>query len=341
MASATPPPTNPTAHALRDAGACTLCLFLTAWLRLEHANLAVWTCHMILSAYPVSVFQRGLERTLGRGVGILAAVLLIDAFPDQPFVRLLLEAVLLLAMFYGYFAGRFAYALLNAGLYLAVLVELGRAQPEAVARQGWEMFLAVLLGSLVSDLVVWLTGAERGLHIDPGKNPLFPLRADWLSHSAMTIVTVTLTLLGCRYAELPVDQSVISVMMLTAAADMQAILLKGELRLGGALLAVAYVLAASAVLAIVPHLTVLAAFLFAGQYIAAYIGKVQTTRGYLGVQMGLVVPLLLVVPADKVGSVAAGLQRIEGVVISIGASVVVAGLWPRFPLRPAPSEPAA
>jgi hypothetical protein len=339
MASATPQPPNPAVHALRDGGACTLCLFLSVWLGLEHANLAVWTCHMVLSAFPVTVFQRGVERTLGRGVGILAAVVLVSALPDQPFLRLLLESLLLLAMFYGYFAGRFAYALLNAGLYLAVLVEMGRTQPEAVALQGWEMFLAVLLGSLVSDVVVWLTGAERDLRLDPGKNPLFPLRTDWLNHSAMMIVTVTLTLLGCRYAELPVDQSVISVMMLTAGADVQAILVKGELRLGGAILAVAYVLVAFAVLALVPRLSVLAAFLFAGQYIAAYCSKVLTTRGYLGVQMGLVVPLLLVVPGDKVGSIAAALQRIEGVVIAIGASVAVAGLWPRFPLRP--TEPAA
>ena len=334
MASA-PPPVNPISHALRDASACTLCLFVAAFLHLEHANLAVWTCHMVISVFPVSVFQRGVERTFGRALGILAAVAIVSFFSDHLFPRVILEAVLLIVFFYAYFAGRFAYAMLNAGLYLSALTELGTKQPDIVAEQGWEMFLAVVVGSFVCDLVVWVTGAERSLHIDPGKNPLFPIRLDWLNHAVMMIVTVVITLLGCEFAGLPASQSVISVMVLTAAADVQAVLVKGELRLGGAILAITYVLVAFVVLSFLPHLSVMAAFLFLGQFVAAYHSKVNTVQGYLGTQMGLVIPLLLVAPGSEVGSLTAGVLRIEGVFIGIGASVVVAGLWPRFPLRPA------
>lgn len=335
MATEPAPTPNYALHALRDGLSCTLTLYLVTWFRLEHANLAVWTSHMVLSVYPASVFQRGLERTLGRGVGILAAVVLVTMFPDQTWLRLFIEGVLLIALFYVYFAGRFAYALLNAGLYLAVLNEMGNTAPEIVAYQGWEMFLAVLLGSLVADVVMWFSGAERDLHVDPGHTPLFPLHRDWLNHSVMMIATVFLTLFGCRYADLPISQSVIGVMMLTACTDVQAVVLKGELRLEGAILAIAYCLVAFVVLSYLPHLSLLAAFLFLGNYVAAYYAKVQTTQGYLGVQMGLVIPLLLVVPPGEIGSATAAVQRIQGVVIALGSSVVVAGLWPQFPLKPA------
>jgi hypothetical protein len=331
MATASSPAPHPVFHALRVAAACTLCLFAVAWWRLEHANLAVWTSYMVTSKYPLSVFQSGLERTIGRGAGILAAVALVAVFPDAVFARILVETVLLFFFFYLFLSGRFAYTLINAALYLAVLVEMGRTQPEAVASQGWQMFLAVLVGSLVSDLVMWLSFGERSLEIQVPPTPLWPLRPDWVSHALMMIVTIHVTLITCRFAELPIDQSVISVMMLTAAADVQALLLKGELRVGGALLAAAWALGSFILLRYVPALTILAALLFAGIYLATYLSRTLGKYAYLGVQMGLVIPLLIVVPAHEFGSLGAAVLRLEGVLISLVSSVVVAGLWPAFP----------
>ncbi len=335
MATATPQPPNPALHALRVGCACTLSLLAASWWRLEHANLAVWTSFMVTTKFPITTFQSGLERILGRGVGILAAVALVGVFPDAPFARLLVEAPLLLVLFYAFFSGRSAFALVNAALYLAVLVEMGRTQPGIVAQQGWEMFLAVMAGCVASDLVMWLTFAEAGLHLHPGTNALLPVNREWLNHAAMMLVTVYLTLFVGRAVGLPIDKALVSVMILTAAADVQALLLKGEFRLEGALLATAWCLGAFVVMSRLPHLSLLAAFLFAGVYIAAYLAKVLGPAAYLGSQMGLVIPLVLVVPPHEFGSLTAVGQRVGGVVIGLASSVVVAGLWPRFPLRPA------
>lgn len=332
-----PTPTSPHSyHALRVAIACTGCLLVVVWIHLEHANLAVWTTYMVMAQYPVTVFQKGLERTLGRGVGILAAIVLIGLFPDSPFPRLTLECIGILVLFYVYFAGRFSYAFLNAGLYLGVLVEIGRTDPEAVVPQGWGMFLAVLLGSLMADVVVWFSAAERDLHLDPGTQPLFPLRTDWLVHAVMMMVTVFSTILTCRLLELPIAKAIVSVMILTAAPDLQGVLLKGKLRLGGAMLGAAWGLGSFLILSRLPYLSLLAVLLFLGLFVAAYLTRILGAKSYLGLQMGLVIPLVLVVPPDEFGSLGGVMQRIEGVLIALACTLVVAGLWPRFPLRSAP-----
>jgi hypothetical protein len=58
--------------------------------------------------------------------------------------------------------------------------------------------------------------------------------------------------------------------------------------------------------------------------------------------MGVVVPMLVVAPPAEFGGFTPAVQRLEGVLLGLVASVVVAVLWPRFPLaeRAAPPSPA-
>jgi hypothetical protein len=46
--------------------------------------------------------------------------------------------------------------------------------------------------------------------------------------------------------------------------------------------------------------------------------------------MGLVLPMVVVVPPSEFGTIAVALQRIEGIVAALVASVVVGGLWASF-----------
>src|SRR6516164_8726628 len=110
-----------TAHALLTAGATVVCLVLAEWIGLKHANLAVWTTYMVLVQYTFTRFQKGLERVVGRGLGILAGLVLTTWFHDTPLLTLLLIVVLLTGFFYIYFAGRLAYTFLNAGLYVVAM----------------------------------------------------------------------------------------------------------------------------------------------------------------------------------------------------------------------------
>src|SRR5262245_44045872 len=158
-------PTPPVLQALRIATACTICLVLASWWRLERTNLAVWTTYMVMAVVPITVFQRGFERVLGRAGGIVAAIALVSVFPDQHLARLSIGGLLMLVVFYGHLSGRLSYAMINGALYFSTLIQQAHTSPGTVTHEGWEMFWAVLLGCLVSDLVVWVTRGEATLAI--------------------------------------------------------------------------------------------------------------------------------------------------------------------------------
>src|SRR5262245_26597946 len=73
-----------TSDALLTAGASAVCLVLAESFGLEHANLAVWTTYLVTAQYPFTRFQKGLERVVGRGLGILAGLVLTTWFHDTP-----------------------------------------------------------------------------------------------------------------------------------------------------------------------------------------------------------------------------------------------------------------
>jgi p-hydroxybenzoic acid efflux pump subunit AaeB len=157
----------------------------------------------------------------------------------------------------------------------------------------------------------------------------------------MLAVTVLLTLLGAHALDLPPEKTAISVMLLTVTPHLQALILKGELRIAGLLLATVWSLGIFVVVGLVPHFPLLAGLLFLGQFVAAYLTRTGGKHAYAGLQMGLVLPMVVVAPRAEFGSLTPALQRLEGILLGLVASVVVAGLWPRFPLadRPAPAPP--
>jgi hypothetical protein len=205
---------------------------------------------------------------------------------------------------------------------------------------------AVVIGVVAADLVTWLAGAERDLGIRLGEAPLWPVRLDWLSQSLMLVVTVLLTVVGATFLGLPPEKAAISVMLLTVAPHIQALILKGELRIVGLFLAAVWALITFLLVSLLPHFFLLAALLVLGQFVAGYLTRVAGQYGYAGVQMGLVLPLIVVVPRGEFGSITPAIQRLEGVLLGLAASILVAGLWPLFPHAgaavsiPAPAPPA-
>jgi uncharacterized membrane protein YccC len=330
---------------LLTAGSTVVCLILAEWFGLEHANLAVWTTYLVMDQYAFTRFQKGLERVVGRGLGILAGLILTTWFHETALLTLVLIAVLLTFFFYLYFAGRLAYTFLQAGLYVVAMFQIGHANPASAVSAAEELFAAVVLGVVVAAVVSWLFGAESDLSIRFGEAPLWPLRGDWVSQSLMLAVTVLLTILGAHAVGLPPEKAAISVMLLTVTPHMQALVLKGELRLAGAFLAVAWAVVIFLVVGLLPHFLLLAGLLFLGQFVAAYLTRTAGKYAYAGVQMGLVLPMLVVAPRSEFGSFTPAVQRVEGILLGLAASVVVAGLWPRFPLAervaavPAPDFP--
>src|SRR5215471_14677807 len=320
-----------TGHALLTAGATVVCLVVAERFGLRHANLAVWTTYMVLAQYPFTRFQKGLERVVGRGLGILAGLVLTTWFHDTALLTLGLIAVLLTVFFYLYFAGQLAYTFLNAGLYVVAMFQIGHANPASAVSVAEGLCAAVVLGVVVADVVTWLSGAEHDLGIQFGEAPLWPVRGAWLSQSLMLAVTVLLTLLGAHALDLPPEKAAISVMLLTVTPHVQAMILKGELRIAGALLASVWALGTFLVVGLLPHFPLLAGLLFLGQFTAAYLTRTAGEYAYAGVQMGLVLPMLVVAPPTEFGSLTPAVQRLEGILAGLVASVVVAVLWPHFP----------
>jgi uncharacterized membrane protein YccC len=316
-----------TGLALRGALAASVCLVLVEWWHVEHANLAVWTTHMVTAQYPFTAFQKGIERILGRGLGILVGLILLTLFGNAPVLAFILKLQAILFFFYVYFSGRLAYTFLNAGFYLAFIVSVGVADPSAAVPQGKALLLAIALGVVVADLIMWLTGAESELRIQAGGEPLLPLNYGRLNHSFMLVITVALTQLVTGYLNLPKATTITSLMLLTIAPDIQSMLRKGELRLLGALLGIAWALGSFVLLVQLPHFLLLEAFLFLGMFLAAYLTRSSQTFSYAGLQMGLVLPMVLVLPLREYTSIHAGIQRLEGIVTAVVMSVLVGGVW--------------
>jgi uncharacterized membrane protein YgaE (UPF0421/DUF939 family) len=318
------------AAALRVALAAAVTLVLAEWWHLAHANLAVWTSYMVMVSVPFTSFQKGIERVVGRGLGVLAGLVIHALFPDRPLIQVILEAALIALAFYIYFAGRLAYTALNAGLYIAAILEVAHADPDGALPYGKEVLLAVALGVIVADVVNWLTGAEHDLTITAGTAPLLPVNFDWLNRSLLLMVTAIVTQMASRWLDLPATQAVISVMVLTVSPDIQSLILKGELRLLGAFLGSGWSFASFVLLAQADHFTLLVALVFVGIFLAAYLSRVGGRYAYAGVQMGLVLPLVIVVDPSEFGSLHSSWQRLEGVLIALALSTVIAALWPRF-----------
>lgn len=333
--------TIPAAHAVLTAGATVVCLLVAEWIGLTHSNLAVWTTYMVMAQYTFTRFQKGVERIVGRGLGIFAGLVLTTWFAHTPLLTLVLIVILLTTFFYIYFAGRLAYTFLNAGLYVVAMFQIGHAEPGSATAVAKSLFAAIVLGVVVADVMTWLFGAERDLRLQFGEAPLWPLRSEWLNQSMMLSVTVLLTMLGANVIGLSAEKAAISVMMLTVTPHVQAMILKGELRIAGALLATAWGIITFILVGLLPHLPLLAAMLFLGQLLAAYVTRTSTRYSYAGLQMGLVLPMLIVAPRADFGSLTPAVQRLEGILLGLITSIVVAVLWPSFPLteKPAPTPP--
>ncbi len=185
------------------------------------------------------------------------------------------------------------------------------------------LFLAVVVGVVVADLVSWISGAERDLSIQAGGEPFFPVNREHLAHSIALVATVALSQLVVTYFDLPTDATLISVMILTIVPDMHALLWKGELRLLGAAMAMTYALFSFLLMIRLPHFPLLVALLFLGSYLASYLARTGGDWAYAGVQMGLVLPMILIEPASDFGSMKFGIARLEGVVIALSCAIVV------------------
>lgn len=312
---------------LRTALAVTVCLIVAERLHFEQAGLAVWSTYMVMVQFAYTAFQKGVERTLGRGAGILIALVLAALTRNAPALGFVVELVAIVPLFYFYFSNRLAYTFLNAGLYLAAVMEIARDAPATLTLQAAQLFEAILLGVILAMLVDWLTGGENDVTIHTEGEPLWPIDRERLLHSAMLVFTVAVVQLASYALELSTTTAVVSVMLLTITPDYQSLLHKGELRLAGAGLAIVFAAITLLLLVRRPSFVLFAFALFLGTFLAVALARNSKRWDYAGVQMGLVLPMILVVPHHEFGSLHSAFARIGGAILAICGSMFVGVVW--------------
>jgi hypothetical protein len=277
----------------------------------------------------------------GRGAGILLGTLLVSLLGEQKLLALGLEVAGLLAFFYAHFCGRLAYTYQNAGLYLQAMLQLGDGDPSAAWVNGGWMFLAIVVGVAVADLVSWLTIAERDLSIVPGEGSLLPVRAEPLARAAQ----VTATMLLAQYAffalDMLPDANTYTLFLMSVIPDYPRMRERTGYYVGGILAGVAYAVPSLLLLNRVLHLPMLVALVALGEFVASYLAQSKGNVRFVGVEMGMIFPLMLVLPLEKVQTPYMTLYNIIAlftytlIAVIVGRAWVAVGLVPDRPKGPA------
>lgn len=322
------PTPHPVELALRVAFAATACLHLTEELDLPLKALSVYSVHMIMTQYTFSAFQKGIERLLGRAVGVAYGLVLVLFFSSLPALFLLLLILGLLAIFYLYASNRLAYANLNGGLFLAYMAIAGLSQPKDAVPLAGSIVSQLLLGFFVVMVVNWVSGAERTMTLVTRGESLWPIRLDWLNRSAEITTTQLAALSLAVTLDLPLIPTSISASMIAIVPDAHARKKKGLERAAGALLGGAYALASMLLLTLMPHWILFLLLVFTGMFLASYLTRVITTYSYTFLQMGLVLALVLIGSHPTLGNPNEAVLRLVGVAAGLTAAELVAFLWP-------------
>jgi uncharacterized membrane protein YccC len=175
--------------------------------------------------------------------------------------------------------------------------------------------------------VSWVTGAEEEIALHTEGQPLWPISKDRLVHSVVLVLTVALVHLLSHVLELSATSAIVSVLLLTITPDYQSLLHKGQLRIAGAILAIAFATVSLFLLVRIPSFALLVAALFLGIFLAVSLARLSERWNYAGVQMGLVLPMILVVPHVEFGSLHTAFARIGGAFLAIAASMLVGVIW--------------
>ena len=322
---------------LRVASASVICLVVTELFHLQQAALAVYTAHLVMVLFPITSFQKGLERFLGRALGLLYGLILVRTCLDVPFLYLTLVMLGQIAACYVYLSGRLAYAALMAALFVGVMAALGLTAPPTTKPYFWHAVVQLLLGEAAAFLVNWITGAERTVSLTVTGEHLFPLRAEWVNIGFMLSVSQMTTLFATILLDLPITPTMISALIIgITAGSAPAAWHKARQRSLGALLGGGFAFAAMLLLVLMPFFTLLLVLVFFAMFLAAYGAKTSTNNSYVYLQMGLVAPLVLIGPTGDIGSITLAIQRLVGVWVGLLIAQAIGLAWPHADI-PAPA----
>lgn len=319
--------------ALRVGLASVSCLLTAEFFGIEQTSLSVYTAYLVMALFPITSFQKGVERFVGRCLGLAYGLVIITLFPETPLLYLALIGLGQTAACYVYLSGRLAYAALMGAIFMGVMAALGVTAPATAAPYAMAAAVQLALGELAAFVVNFVTGAERTLAIELRGQPLFPVRADWLNTAVMLSAGQVATLFATLLLGLPVTATMISAMIIGLVPG--GLLEEGKKawqRTLGALLGGGYALLCVAILELQPYLPILAALVLFIMFAATYLTLMSKKNSYAYLQMGMVAPLVLLNEHGEIGSPGKALQRVAGVAAGMTAAGLVSILWPHRPI---------
>jgi uncharacterized membrane protein YccC len=307
-----------------------MCLFIVAWLHLPNGGLAVYTAHIINLQYSQTPFQKGIERIIGRMAGIIGTTFLFLLLRQTPVLCLSVAAVVLFAIYYVQSSGRFAYGVMMAAIFGVVTLATGLSSPHASLVESIAPTLALLfIGVFAAEVVNFLTKAETSVSVRPGGQPLFPLRGAWLSRALRLTLTSFTAIFVPLWTGLPLTTTAVAAVALATAPDVRGLGWKGWLRILAVLLGSVYALVCLIVLAHLESFAVLALMIFLGMFAGTYIAHAYPTYSYLGLQLGIVLGQVLVVPANEVADLNRAMLRLIGALAGVLIAWAFIQIWPQ------------
>ncbi len=161
-------------RALLVAGASTLCLVATEVLHLGLTYMSVISVHIIMTNPSTTIFQKGLERILGRVLGVIFGLALVMYLRETPFLFLLILVTGMAIFFYIYFSGHLSYTGLQGGAFVTIIVVTGLTTPSQTLSTAESMIQQILLGVAIALLVTGMFAADRPVDqlVSP---PILPL----------------------------------------------------------------------------------------------------------------------------------------------------------------------
>ncbi len=335
-ASPSSPPVAPTADeaeqaavagALRTASAATLCVIVTEWFHMPLTYMSVISVYVVLDQTTAPAFQKGIERLVGRIVGVGYGALIAVFFRDSTALYLVVLATGQLAMYYVNASGRFAYSALQGGAFMAAVACTGLTAPQTVPLFALHMLEQVVLGVVVALAVAWMTAMPRALALEPGGTRWLPLRIDWLREAAMLTTSSMSTLFLTALLNLPAVPSLISAVILSLSPDRSTMRRKGRQRALGAVCGGAYGFASLALLHYQVHFLLLLALCFFGIFVAGYYTFASKEFGYVALQAGMTITMVLLGETNEVGSFETAVTRFIGVWVGLLNSLAAHFLW--------------
>jgi uncharacterized membrane protein YccC len=329
MPATSDPQAAAVALGLRIVAASSLCLIVSEYFAWGPVAIAVYSAHLVMVQYTYTAFQKGVERIAGRVLGIVYALALLAFFGPSLILYFLLMAVGLMAFGYFFAASRLGYTALMAMIYLGYMGFICLRTPAEALPEGLALARQITLGVLSAFVVDWLTGAERVLTIELGAAALWPIRLDWLNRAALIAATQLAALAAAVWLEWDTLTTVVSATVLAVATDRRALETKALQRGVAALIGGVYSFLALLLLNLAPHFALLLALLALGMFASGYFARTASGYTYIGLQTGLVLPLVLLGPPGQLGSLDAAYGRLAGVALGWAVSELFVLFWPR------------